>query len=490
MRHPRKLVRDALAMASSQYLSRAALVVRGLAAAGALGPHGYGGWNALNLIFDYGVYSAGGALHGLDLELPPAVAQGDGARQRRLMGGAVSAVVTGGAAFAALVLLYVESGGRAFAATPGWGLPLLMLAAALLQLPFQYFASALRALGRIQAVSLAYVVQAGLGGALGAALVWRWGAGGLLAAWLAGGIAALAVMRNAGPEVPLRPGSFSTALSLARVGFPVFGYIAAMLVLRSADRLALVRHGTPEALGLYSLALMAAGLVLYVPEAAAYVLYPRFAAAREASDERPVRSEALRAHRALMVALPLVVALALVWAGPVVGWLLPSYRDGVAALRVLSIGALMYSGAVLPGYYLLAAGRGKMLFGIGAAGAVLDLALVFAVAARDPNPLPVAAAQGLGYSLLGVGLVLLAGREWLATPSERAALVLSSFAPALWGGAAALAACAVGTSESVPASLLRSAAVTIAYSPVLLWFGRGTGIGRLLHEWLAARTAA
>ena len=67
---------------------------------------------------------------------------------------------------------------------------------------------------------------------------------------------------------------------------------------------------------------------------------------------------------------------------------------------------------------------------------------------------------------------------------------LSSFAPALWGGAAALAACAVGTSESVPASLLRSAAVTIAYSPVLLWFGRGTGIGRLLHEWLAARTAA
>src|SRR5207247_978784 len=54
---PRGLIRDALAMASSQYASRAALLVRGLAAAAALGPHGYGGWNALNLIFDYGAYS-------------------------------------------------------------------------------------------------------------------------------------------------------------------------------------------------------------------------------------------------------------------------------------------------------------------------------------------------------------------------------------------------------------------------------------------------
>src|SRR2546426_769750 len=88
---PRGLIRDALAMASSQYASRAALLVRGLAAAAVLGPHGYGGWNALNLIFDYGAYSPGGALHGLDLELPPAVAQGDGARQRRLMAGGGSA---------------------------------------------------------------------------------------------------------------------------------------------------------------------------------------------------------------------------------------------------------------------------------------------------------------------------------------------------------------------------------------------------------------
>ena len=42
----------------------------------ALGPAGFGAWNALNLILDYGGYASGGALQGLDLHLPAPTARG------------------------------------------------------------------------------------------------------------------------------------------------------------------------------------------------------------------------------------------------------------------------------------------------------------------------------------------------------------------------------------------------------------------------------
>ena len=168
-----------------------------------------------------------------------------------------------------------------------------MLAAALLQLVLQYHGSALRARGRFGAVSGSAAAQALLGGGLGLALVWRFGIPGLLWGWLAGTLVALAWVRLAAPDVPLRPGALAEGVRLVRGGFVVFAFFAVSLVLRSVDRLALIHYGTPADLGTYSLGLMAAGLVLYVPEAAAAVLYPRIAAA--AGDAR--RPGAPRAGR-------------------------------------------------------------------------------------------------------------------------------------------------------------------------------------------------
>jgi O-antigen/teichoic acid export membrane protein len=87
-------------------------------------------------------------------------------------------------------------------------------------------------------------------------------------------------------RVPLVPASPREGLALARLGFPVFGLFAASVLLRSVDRLALVRYATPADLGHYSIGLLAAGLVIYLPESAAAVLYPRIAAAAGGSRDR------------------------------------------------------------------------------------------------------------------------------------------------------------------------------------------------------------
>lgn len=487
----RRFVRDTLGLALSQYLARGILLARGVLAAIALGPAGFGQWNALNLILDYGGYASSGALQGLDLRLPAPTARGDAAESRRLLAGAWSMVIAGGTLFALLVVAAFASGRPTLLRGLGWSAPLLMLAAALLQLVLQYHGSALRARGRFGAVSGSAAAQALLGGGLGLALVWRFGISGLLWGWLAGTLVALAWVRLAAPDVPLRPGAPAEGVRLVRSGTVVFAFFAVSLVLRSVDRLALIHYGTPADLGAYSLGLMAAGLVLYVPEAAAAVLYPRIAAAAgDACELESARGQVAHAHRALAVLLPLAVAVAMVWVAPALGWWLPRYRDAGESVRLLALGALLLSAATLPAYWLLGSGRARSLLPAGLACAAVAAALVFAVAARAPRPAPVALAACVGYGVFAVAIATLAARDLRPGPGGRLAFAVSSFLPAAWAAAAAFAACRVGPAEPVLAAGVRTVAVTLVYAPVLWWLGRGLGLRALASRWVSGEARA
>jgi len=487
MVHPRKFVRDSAGIALSQYLARAMMLARGWAAAVALGPGGFGHWNALNLIFDYGSYASLGSLQGLDLELPSAVAAGDRARARALMAGAWSVILAGGLAFA-LALALVLALRPHEALTLGPGLAALMALAALLQLAFQYFASSLRAYGRFHAVSSGQAIQAVVGAGLGVLLVWRLGLFGLLAGWLLGSVLALAGMRRAGPEIPLLARGPGEGVRLARNGFPIFAFFVTSLVLRSVDRLALVRFGAPESLGLYSLGLMAAGSTLYIPESVAFVLFPRIASAwRGTADRDAARDQVLRAQRALCVVLPLAVGLALVWAEPVVRAWLPAYAPGLASLRLLVAGALVLSAATVPSYFLLGAKRERSLLKLGLVAAAINTALVFGVAARRPEPAAVALASTCGYALFAALLLARAAGELFERPAARAGFVVRSLGPVVWGVLAAFLGARMAAGGGAPQVALATTAFIGLYAPALVLFGRGVGLRGLAREWLSAR---
>jgi O-antigen/teichoic acid export membrane protein len=479
-----RFLRDALSIAASQYIARGVLLARGVIAAAALGPRGYGHWNALHLVFDYGPFATAGAVQGLDLAMPGASARGDRALEVRLMRGAWTAAIAGSALFGAVLAVHLATGRRAIAAGWGPGAVVLMMVAACFQIALQVQAAALRARGRFDAVSLATGVQALAGGLLGALLVWPYGAWGLIGGWLAGSVLALFVQGVAAPDLAVAPGEPGIAIGLARAGFPVFAFFALSLVLRSLDRLALVRFGEPAGLGVYSLGLMTTGLVLYLPESAAFVLYPRVAAAAQgARDVVQTWTEVARVHRTLGAFLPPLVAVGMVWAGLVVEWLLPAFREGVPVVHRLAMGAVLLSASTVPAYFLLAAGRRGALLTVGAVAAACAAALVFAVAARDSRPGTVAIAAVGGYGLFALGLVALASRALFARMRDRLGFVWASFVPPLWAAGVALAVCATGPQGSPLWALGRTAVVLLACLPVAWWFGRGLGARSLLDAW-------
>lgn len=476
----RGVVADSLRFALSQYLSRAMLLARGLVAAAALGPAGFGAWNALVLILDYGSYASLGALYGLDLELPPAVASRDEPRADRALRGAWGLTLLGGALFAVLVAAYLAAGTWLAVTGWGWGPPLLMLAAVFVQLAFHYHAAALRARGDFVTVSTAVTLQALIGGGIGLLTVWRAGVWGLLWGWLIGGVVALARLRRSTGRPPLEPVSPVNGLPLAIAGFPLFAYFALTLVLRSLDRIALVRFGGNEALGRYSIGLIAAGLVLYPPEAVAAVLFPRLAAAAEgARDAARTRHEVVRAQRALALLLPPAVALGAIWAEPIVRALLPAFTPGVPALRILAIGALLMAGATLPGYTLLGLGKGLRTLPWAAAAVVVSGLLIFSVAASAPRATSVAMAAAAGQGCFAV-LVLILGARELTLGAESRALVLATLVPAAWAVGLTALMLAVG-GNGWTAAVWRSLALGAGYAPLAWWLGRGLGLSQIVR---------
>jgi O-antigen/teichoic acid export membrane protein len=489
--HPRKFVRDALGATLSQYVARLMLLLRGLAGAAALGPFGYGGWNALNLVLDYGQYASLGALQGLELRLPAAAETGARERAKQLMAAAWGVVVAGATLFALALAAYLLTDLRAIEAPWGWSAPALMLAAALLQLAIQYHVTALRAHGDFHRPSAALAAQAVVGGGLGLALVFRFGVWALLGGWLAGGVVALLLLRSGPVPVPLAPARPGDGLALAALGFPIFAYFTATLVLRSLDRIAFVRYGTPDALGQYGLGLMAAGMVQYLPESVAAVLYPRIAAAAHgARDPERTRSEVARAHRAVVVALPLVVGIALPWAAAVTARLLPAFREGVPALKLLTIGALLLGAATVPSYWLLGTAGPRRHLGIAVPAIGLMALLVFATARRDPRPEPVAIAVAVGYAAFAGGLVALTSRALFDAPRERLRFVAASLVPALWAGGLVMLHDRLAPGDALGTAAAGTLAVAVLYLPVLWAFGRGIGLRQLAREWVAPRALA
>ncbi len=396
--HSRKIIRDFVGIAGSQYLVRMLLVARGIVAARMLGPAAFGRWNALALVMDYGIMAQFGTLQGLDQTVPPRIVQGDPAALVRVKrAGLFNVLVTGILFIAATGLWLWRSTGdlRGY-----WGLTGLSLAglAALLTNYSNVHNSVMRSHGDMTSVSGWTMLQGLLGAVLGVAFLPWIGPWSLLWGWLAGTVVALVFLRvRAGDRVPYLPAASADVRLLFTIGFPMFVYVGLSFVMRSLDRLVILRFLGTESLGFYTLAVMAINLLMYLPDSLAYVLYPRILARYHEAGQDPdvVRDPIERALRVVSVLLPLFCALAYLAADDAVLWLLPKYRGGVPALRILCFGAAALGLGSLSSVVMMTLRRQKVLVPVSLGTTVLGALLMIG-------------AVRLGFGIRGVAWATLA----------------------------------------------------------------------------------
>lgn len=489
--HPRKSIRDLVGLAGSQYVVRALLMARGLIAARLLGPGAYGAWNALTLVLEYGMQSHFGTLQGLDQKVPARVADGDREGLARLQRAAMFNLVLGGVLYATLVGLY-------FARSPGqirtfWGAAGIALAivSALLTNLSNFHTSILRSHGRIEVVSVWYVIQGLVGAVLGVALVPWFGAWGLLWGWVIATLIATEYARRQGRDVTTmtpRPGRES--LRLLEVGLPMFLFVGLTFVMRSLDRVIILRFLGTENLGFYSLAAMAIGLLLYLPDSVGYVMYPRLLKRFHESGGDPgvIRAPVHQALGAVAIALPACCALAYLAADDSVLWLLPKFREGVPALRILCFGAAALGLGNLCAIVLMVLRRQQLLIPVAIGSVVVGAAAMVASIYAGFG------IRGVAWSTLAVYTLHSAVMVWLAFgrlhdhAGERLVWLARLFAPLgiaiplAWACNALLPWAMHGGGSAVLRTALGMVLFLVGYTVLVLPFARGLGLRELAAE--------
>ena len=498
--HPRKLVRDSVGFAVAQYVVRAALMLRGVIAARLLGPFAYGAWNALTLVFDYGTLAALGTQQGLDQAVPGRIVAADPSRLEGVKrAGLFNILLLTGVFAAACLFGLVRSHGRILAFWGLGGVLLALLCMALINLS-NYYLTLLRSHGNIPAVSTWFVLQGAIGTVLGLSLVPFVGAWGLLWGWLAGTACALvyAHLQSRG-AVPLAPRVSHDSLALVQIGLPMFLYTASALVMRSIDRIIILRFLGTEQLGYYGLAIMVLSLLLYLPDSVAYVLYPHFVREFHAAGDRPeaIAGRVDRTLRVLSVAVPGLCGLTFLVAREGAIALLPQFVPGATAARILCFGAGALALANLSSIVLMTLGRRLVLMPaavfVTALGASLDWCIVRAgygitgVAWATLATFCVHGALLLWLSLQSLGFSL-PRRLWrmarLYLPlvaSILLAFVVDRYLP--WAEV-------LGLHVRLARVSLGAVTFLALYGLATAWLVRGLGLRQLLQEFNAPRLAA
>jgi O-antigen/teichoic acid export membrane protein len=293
-----------------------------------------------------------------------------------------------------------------------------------------YHGTLLRSHGDIGAVSQALMLQSVVGAAVGLALIPLWGAWGLLWGWLIGCVVSLgyARLRSHG-RVPLTPAYNEESRVLLHVGFPIFLFLSSTTLMRSLDRLVVLRVLGTTQLGYYTLSIMAVTFLLYLPESVSYVLYPRLVMRYRESGARAeaLRDLVVRPLLAMSLVVPALTALAYLFADDVVVWLLPKYQPGVRALRILSFGTVGLAIASIPSFVLITIGRLRVLVTVALTVTAIALGLDVVALSLGFGIAGVAAATLIAYQVYGVVIAWFALR-----PGARAE---AGVAPVAHGGA-------------------------------------------------------
>lgn len=327
----RSLFHEFLRFGSSTAFVRAARVGSGLVVAALVDPAAWGNWYLLNLIVAYGALTQLGVMNGMNREVPAAMGSGNTSRALNLRRTALAVVLltTG----VATLLLLVAS-----VAIPAIGLSdklLLTLGLLFATQLYTYATTSLRStthfadLSRLQLIeAFAHPIFAVGGAAL------KGIPGFIIGQAIALGFTMLIASRA--KNVIWRPMlDRKLARQLISVGFPIMlvGLVHTLFV--TVDRWVIGASLGSEALGHYSLAIMALNAVGLLPQVISQQFYPRMAFSWSAEhDPGTLRGLASRQRTFTYIAVVPAVGLVALLASPVVHTLLPHYVPGISAILV------------------------------------------------------------------------------------------------------------------------------------------------------------
>lgn len=410
MSRGREVFKQISLYATASYVTQFLAVIAGILSRNFLGPYLMGIWATIQLVISYCEYSGLGIDAALSREYPFCIGKGDKTGADRIRDfvasfGLVSAVVA-----CLAVVVYVIFWGRSWPAYLFWGLlavPVLLIPQRLSNLMVCW----LRASKQFGLASAQIV----LSGFVNLLLII------LLASWLkfTGFLIAMILSCCFNVVFLLKKSDFHFVFRMNRevlrlIGFGLPLLILAVLfdLLRSVDKILVIRYLGFEQMGIYGVATMAAVLVAKIPDSMVIVLIPhfheKFGEREQAQDLRKLVDRSALAYSLIMT---LVIGIAWVLSVPFVACFLPKFTAAVPAMKLLLLSTYFFALFYPYSNFLIAVKRHLFLFPIIAASLLIQVVLTFWVIKAGFGLIGVARVTIFCYFLNFLGLFAVAARS-------------------------------------------------------------------------------
>lgn len=335
----KEIFKDVSIYTLSSYIAQAFDVINGLLVRRFLGPANMGVWTFLQVIQSYGKHSSLGVTTATARDVPYFREKGDERKVEEVKNLVFTFTVFTAILTALAVAVYAFLKRHEFSREIFWGL-LVVAALILAQRIYNLFVVLLRAHKEFVFVGILNIISSVTSVVLTIALTWRFSLYGFYAAMV------LNFLLNIGIIMRKTKYRFSflfdwKALTpLITLGVTILAADILRSILTSIDRLVIAKWLGFEALGIYSVGLMADNYLYALPNMFGVIIFPHFQEAF-AQRDHPPDLERFLIKPTLSIAYFFPFVIGLVWCSSLwfVPAFLPQYISGIPALKILCLGS-------------------------------------------------------------------------------------------------------------------------------------------------------
>ncbi len=349
MKKTREIFRQVGVYTGSTFLTQMITLAAAIFSRRILGPFQAGIWTTLQVVVDYSKYSTLGVMEAVVRDIPYHVGRGDPEKAREIKNAAFSFLVTTSVVIALLLSVFAFLTRHVYRSEIVYGL-FLIAAIIILQRINNLLICLLRAMKQFRVESSQMVLSSIVNAVLIALLTYRFKIYGFIVAMGLSFLFNIVYLLVKFPFDFRYRLDFKKIFPLIRFGFPLMSLGLLMTVVKSLDRIMLVKTLGFQALGLYSIALMACSYISNFSISFGTVLFSysqeKFAAI---GNSRGMADYVKKSSRGYALTMPLLIGAAVFSAPFLTRVFLPKFSEAVMTLRILVLSS--YFVALLQPYY-------------------------------------------------------------------------------------------------------------------------------------------
>jgi len=339
----KEILKDTGIYVVSSYIAQFLDIVNGILLRRFLGPSSMGVWAFLQVIQSYAKHSSLGITTATARDVPYFRQKGDAVKVEEVKNLVYSFTLASAALTAVVIVCFAFLNKKNYSPQIFYGL-LVVAALVVLQRLYNLYVVLLRAHKEFMFTGLLNIVSS-FGTLLWTVvLTWKFQLYGFFAGMILNYVLLIFFIRQKTSYRFSTLFSWKAFLPLLSLGSAVFISDILRSVLTSLDRLMVAKYLGFEALGIYSVALMADNYLYSLPNMFGVIFFPHFQEAFAKNDRNKDLEKYLK-QPTLVLACFFPLLIGMVWCASdwIVPWLLPQYTEGILALKILSLGSFFFA---------------------------------------------------------------------------------------------------------------------------------------------------